>query len=544
MYKILIVDDETLEREGIRELLACTELNIEVVGEACNGKKALEMAQQIKPDIVVTDIRMPGISGIELAVHLKKQFPDIKIIFVTGYQDFEYAKSAISLGVCGYVLKPIDKEELFTVIKKAIDEFEYEQHNKEEKQTLTRQVEESLPLLQQQFVRNLLLGSGNLDDGLLTRLKEFRISFDVNTHHVAVISLDNYRIYEKKLSAEQKLKLTQSILYRFNDIAGSCLCSVVVQMEDNLFACLIPHTEKYTKQTMEAALVGVIKSIELNYGITATIGISENASSSRQLHQLYQQALAATRHKWYMGPGKVIWANGLPDVPQDIGMEQEVELRYADLQAGIMRFVLSGDEHGIGEYLEQYFDNLPARVKNSQKLIQNLCLRILEVGERLLAEKNECLSDVFGDRVAMLEELLSFETFIDVKSWIISKMKELTVYMHVRSTDRNSRVVKKIIDIINNRYFEELTVELLSQEVYLSPNYIRRIFKNETGQTILEYLTQVRMKKAAEMMRDPSLKISDICRKVGYGSVSYFGQIFKQYFGVSPKEYMESVKEL
>ncbi|MCM8901461.1 AraC family transcriptional regulator [Caldicoprobacter algeriensis] len=245
-----------------------------------------------------------------------------------------------------------------------------------------------------------------------------------------------------------------------------------------------------------------------------------------------------------MGSGKVIWANGLPDVPRDIGMEQEVELRYADLQAGITRFVLSGDEHGIGEYLEQYFDNLPAKVKNSQKLIQNLCLRILEIGERLLAERNECLSDVFGDRVTMLEELLSFETFLDVKSWVISRMKELAMYMHRKSADRNSRVVKKIIDIINERYFEDLTVELLSQEVYLSPNYIRKIFKNETGQTILEYLTQVRMKKAAEMMKDPSLKISDISRKVGYGSVSYFGQIFKQYFGVSPKEYMASVEEL
>ncbi|MCM8901460.1 response regulator [Caldicoprobacter algeriensis] len=297
MYKILVVDDEKLEREGIRELLAWMELNIEVVGEASNGKKALEMAQQIKPDIVVTDIRMPGISGIELAAHLKKQFPDIKIIFVTGYQDFEYAKRAISLGVCGYVLKPIDKEELFTVIKKAVDEFEYEQHNKEEKQMLTRQIEESLPLLQQQFLRSLLLGSSNLNDELLTRLREFRISFEANTYRVAVVSLDNYRIYEKKFSTEQKLRLTQSILYRFNDMVGSNLCSVVVQMEDNLFACLIPQAEGYTQQTMEAVLVKMIERIELDYGITATVGISQNASSCRQLHQLYQEALAATRHK-------------------------------------------------------------------------------------------------------------------------------------------------------------------------------------------------------------------------------------------------------
>ena len=123
-------------------------------------------------------------------------------------------------------------------------------------------------------------------------------------------------------------------------------------------------------------------------------------------------------------------------------------------------------------------------------------------------------------------------------------MRELTLFINRKSTDRNSRIVKKIIDIINERYFEDLSMEMFAQEVYLSPNYIRKIFKDETGQTILEYITQVRMKKAAEMMKDPSLKVADISRNVGYESVSYFGQLFKQYFGVTPKEYMESVENL
>ena len=141
MYKVLVVEDEILEREGISKIISQMELDVVVVGEASSGKRALEMIQRIKPDIVVTDIRMPGLSGIELAAEIKNRFPDTKIIFITGYQDFEYAKSAISLGAYGYVLKPVDVQELFTVIKKAVDELKHERHIREERRTLEQQVE-------------------------------------------------------------------------------------------------------------------------------------------------------------------------------------------------------------------------------------------------------------------------------------------------------------------------------------------------------------------------------------------------------------------
>jgi YesN/AraC family two-component response regulator len=541
MYQLLLVDDERLEKEGIRDLLSWMDLDVEVAGEASSGKKALELAERLEPDIVMTDIKMPGMSGIELASQVKTMLPDVKIIFITGYQDFEYAKDAISLGAYGYILKPVDEEELYAVMKKAINQFESERHSMEEKQALTRQIEESLPFLQQQILRSLFLDSADLTNEFLAQIEKSGIFSKGKSYRVIVMSLDNFPIYEREHPREQTSSLAQSTLHHLNAVANGTCCISAVQTADDLFCFPSAETDE---EKLGNDLKCVMKWLEQNYGMTVTVGISMATSSYFKLHKLYGQALEATKSKWYIGPGKMIWAAGLPQAAKDSKAGLEIDLSHTDLKANVIKYILSGDEYAIGIYLEEYFDKLPEGIKNSRKQFQGLCLKILEACEHLLTERNESFSDVFGDRVSILDELLIFDTYYGLKTWVIYKIMELSAYMSRKNTDRSNRVAEKVIRIINDCYDQDITIEMIAKKVYLSPNYIRRIFKSETGQTILQYMTRVRLEKAVELMKDPSLKISDISQKVGYGSVSYFGQIFKQYYGVSPKEYMETMDNL
>jgi len=543
MYRVLIVEDEKMEREGIRQLLSWMDLDIEISGEASNGKQALDMAEQTKPDIVITDIKMVGISGLQLASILQSWFPDIKIIFITGYQDFTYAKNAISLGAYGYVLKPVDEEELYQAVKKAVDQFDFEIYTKREKNILTRQVEETLPLLQQQFLKKLLLNTSYSDE-FLARIKDLGIFNEGETYHVVVISLDNYRLYERRSSKEQIWSLTQTILHDLNKSIGRDLSSTVVQIEDNLYSFLLKQLSSDTGEIIESCLKRVIKNLVKIFNISTTIAISQSTSSCNNINRLYEETLDATKAKWCIGSGRVIWASEMGYASNDIVVDKKLELDYTDIQANITKMMLFGEKYEIVKYLDEYFSNLPAELKNTKKHFQTLCLKILEICIKLLTEANQSVSDIIRDRLSMLDELLLYETYDSLKKWVIDRVMELTICMSKIKTNRSSRLVEKVYNIIQDYYNQDITIEMISDMVYFSPNYISRIFKNETGITILQCLTKVRMEKAVEMMKNPSLKIAEITEKVGYRSASYFGQIFKQYYGVTPKEYMDKMESI
>ena len=538
MFKLMLVDDETLEREGLRDFIPWKELGVEVVGEASGGPQALEMATRLRPEIIITDIKMPDMSGLELASRLKPAMPLLKVIFVSGYQDFEYAKNAISLDAYGYVLKPVDDDELMNVVKKAVDSIIEERNSIQEKEALRGQIAESLPLLQQQFLRDVIFHINCRKEAeLWERSSYLKLPFDTGVFCVAVVSIDDYKKYDDKFTQEDKEILNRYVLNMIggNSIPG--MVSMALQIKEALYA-VIMNMKTDNIDGIDSFFRKFIDTLNDVYGMTATVGISETVINYSGIWTLYDQAMMAIKHKWYLGKGQIIFSSDLED---DVILKN-ASPELPDMENDIVQITLSGDIEGVNAAIREYFDGIPFDKKNSPGYVKNISLNLVAAIERALIERGENLNDILKENFRGFEDLLCLETITDVIMWVEKIFADVATYIREQHNDRNSLIVNKITKIINERYGQDITVDDISREIYLSPNYIRSIFKNKTGRTILDYLVYIRMKKASEMMNDASLHIYDVAKKVGYNSVSYFCQVFKQYYGVTPKEYMESME--
>lgn len=522
----------------MRDFIPWKELGVKVVGEASGCPQALEMATRLRPEIIITDIKMPDMSGLELASRLKPAMPLLKVIFVSGYQDFEYAKNAISLDAYGYVLKPVDDDELMNVVKKAVDSIIEERNSIQEKEALRVQIAESLPLLQQQFLRDVIFHINCLKEAeLWDRSSYLELPFDTGLFCVAVVSIDDYKKYDDKFTQEDKEILNRYVLNMIggNSIPG--MVSMALQIKEALYA-VIMNMKTDNIDGIDSFFRKFIDTLNDVYGMTATVGISETVINYSGIWTLYDQAMMAIKHKWYLGKGQIIFSSDLED---DVILKK-ASPELPDMENDIVQITLSGDIEGVNAAIREYFDGIPFDKKNSPGYVKNISLNLVAAIERALIERGENLNDILKENFRGFEDLLCLETITDVIMWVEKIFADVATYIREQHNDRNSLIVNKITKIINERYGQDITVDDISREIYLSPNYIRSIFKNKTGRTILDYLVYIRMKKASEMMNDASLHIYDVAKKVGYNSVSYFCQVFKQYYGVTPKEYMESME--
>ncbi|HEY5583684.1 MAG TPA: response regulator [Ruminiclostridium sp.] len=548
MLKAMLVDDELLEREGIRDLIPWEQLGVELAGEASCATKALEMAKRIEPDIIITDIKMPGKNGIELVSQLKAFLPDIKVIFISGYQDFEYAKNAIALDAYGYVLKPVDEIELINVIRKVVNHYDEIRNTVTEKRAINCQIEESLPLLQQQFVKNLLTGNFENEEMLLwEQIKHLKLSLQRGYYYVAAISLDDYKIRANNLSRYDAKSISHKILKAWECFRTQGVNAITVQMQEDLYALIINDTTLYyeSESVILTDFRNFISKFNDEYGMAITIGLSRVEDELSCLCELYGQAVDAIKHKWYLGKGSIILASHLnEDFNYACATEEKGNIDLLDIQKNVSKCIFAGDSIGIENTIRQYLDGLSTIEKKNPQNVQNLCLDLINCLEHILMERGEKLGNIFKDHIALIDELLLLDTLSETELWMVKKFRETASYMASKNNEPSKWVINKIIEIIESRYFEELTVEDFAQEVFLSPNYIRKIFKNVTGKTILEYITQTRMNKAINLMKTSYLNTREIAIKVGYESTSYFGQIFKQNFGVTPGEYVKSMERV
>ena len=537
MLKAVLVDDEILEREGIRTLISWDDLGIELSGEASCATNALQLVSQIKPEILITDIKMPGKNGIDLVSSVKEFLPDINVVFISGYQDFMYAKKAILLDAYGYVLKPVDKNELTDALKRIVQHY----HNTVEEHKINHQFEESLPYLQQKFLNGLLTGEITGDETqLIEQSVRLKLPFDARVFNVAVISPDMSCTADDV--SRKKANVDLRALGEWEASVSQRFSMKSVFMEDHLALIIRTDDSDTADPELENHLNKLIQKLGAEYGTSFSIGFSEGGTGLGCLAQLFGQAAAMVKHKWYLGKGTVISASRIKKA-EKTGIFSTINDVLQDIRNEISKDINAGDVNRIGNSIRRYFDALPWDEKILPQSVRNHCLDLINVSEHILSEHGETLNSILTNKVALIDELLLIDTLTETQAWMIEKFQEISRYIEGKRAEQNYIVINRIIDIIENYYSQDLTVEGFAEEVYLSPNYIRKIFKKEMGKTILDYIIQTRMNKAIELMRTTFLSIKDIAEKVGYKDSSYFGQVFKQKYGVTPGEYRKSVEK-
>ena len=534
LYRIILVDDEEEVRKGIIRKIDWEALGFQVVGDAENGQDALEKIEQLEPDVVMTDIRMPYMDGLTLTSWIRQKYPSVKVLIFSGFDDFEYAQKAIKLNVTEYILKPVNVEELTRILNRVRENLDQEIEQRRDVDLLRESYLSSLPILRELFLNDMVRGNMPAEN-IRQKLEEYKIDIlGAEKWLTAVINVENEASEETGLTFHQEKELIP--------------ISVKSLLEDNLKdycrftafnsavgVTLIAAVDGERKQTSLIDLLGdICKEIKRILQVTVTIGIGYFSRELEQFPAAYQSAVDALGYREIVGTGKTIYINDMEPVSRG---KLQLETRdEADLIA-VVKF-------GTREKIEAAAKSFAARMEGARvhmRQLQVYQMSIINCLIRLMQQQDLELGAMFGT-----DEMYGKVIYGNMKpEEFASVITEVGCRMNEAMNRERDKTAKKVIleakqYILDHYQDPELSVDVMCRQLHMSPAYFSTVFKRETGQTYIAYLTEVRLDKAVELLNTTDDKTYVIAQKVGYQEQNYFSYVFKKRFGISPTKFRGS----
>lgn len=501
MYHILIVDDERIERRGIQFLLKQTGVEWEIE-EAANGRDALELLKQKRFDIMLTDIKMPFMDGLELIEEAVKLDTEMKIVIFSGYGEFEYARKALTFRVVDYMLKPVEPEEFEKLIKKIIAQLESREKSKEITQ-------KGISYVKEHALNGLLNGKS---------LEEVREESNglVDTGEFEQIKRLLLMEFDRDFFGKTNLDFGKEIL----KISG----------EDGLYLNLNPQQSvlflKYENAPdVKNAAQAVSDYIKDKYQEECYVAISDTITDIRQLEMTYNETELLMEARFYQPERKIYFSDTYGGEVKESDHFNDETLMKQMKQDIRMRDIPGLREH-FGRFCERYQDSRDF----SQVYIKFIFSNLLKDFYSSMPKTDE---SQLNDDITKLYCATDFQTVMDMVNDNIDRLEQ----SFGSSPSVLHREVEAVKQYIYDHYSEELSVDALAQNVYMAPSYLSHVFKKETGQNISKFIKTYRMEKARDMLENTHNKIVNISYAVGYPNVSYFCQSFREFFGISPQKY-------
>ncbi|MFD3273170.1 response regulator [Paenibacillus dendritiformis] len=521
MYNVLLVDDEMLDLEGMKQFIPWEDLGMKVAAAVNNAFDACDILEQLPIDIMVSDINMPNMSGLELARRAIDKKADIRVIFVSGYQDFSYVKQALSLKAYSYVLKPMDDNELIAALQKVKQDLENERKRRDVEEAYERMI----PMAKNDLLVRLL--EGECDRDYLHEMRKLIQSNGLDQLEwpvrAAVMELDDMNWTQEAVSLSQQM-MSKNFLYEVSEIGHKHGMRHVCKLSSHRIALLIDG------QRMEALIHDLYEAIQANFPFTMTVGVGEPVHTLEQLHVSCKQAMEAVDGKMFLGKGKLI-------MYEEVSREPEmVDARTLDARVEALFHALTEYELvRIYDEIERLFESVS--MLRSKFTVHNLAMFIIWKLDQQLKARGENLFDMLGMELHNLDILLQFDTISDIRSWLVRKTFEISEHLRSKSSSKNNKLIREMMQMMKDRMNDNITLKDVAHQFSFSPNYLGYMFKEETGKSFSEVLIQLRMERARELLHDPSMKIYEIANQVGYRYLPYFSRQFKEAYGMTPMEY-------
>lgn len=529
MLKIFLVEDEFVIREGIKNNIDWKANGYEFCGEASDGELAFPIIQKTKPDIVITDIRMPFMDGLELSRLIKKELPLTEIIILSGYEEFEYAKEAIKIGVSQYLCKPISGEELLKEINLLADKITEKRKEQEIKEKYIREVEENFIEEKRNFFQYLVTGTKSISE-LLEIAKKIHIDLSSIWYNIILLKIQSMTHAHDEYSGsmvkvEQKLKELDE---------GDHFAAFDRNLEGKALLVKADTEEELTR--IQNDYIRKMKDLLGDYShVRYFAGIGMPVNRLSELPASFESASHAFAHR-YLTRESGIW--NYQDIEQkkhqiddfNIGSVNVKELDRNKLRD----FLKFGDKNEVVYFVEEYINDLGNNAMKSnmfrQYLVMDTYFCVVDFVVDLQFSKDEI--EVFS---ADSEILQNNENSMKYMERIISKALELR---EKSASNRYGDIVDEVMKYIEEHYAQEdLSLNILASHVNFSPNHLSMVLSQQTGQTFIKYLTDFRMNKAKELLRCTGKRSSEIGLEVGYKDPHYFSFLFKKTQGMTPTQY-------
>ncbi|CAM4338551.1 response regulator [Paenibacillus tarimensis] len=517
MYKVLLADDERLDLEGMKAFIPWEKLGMEVVEGVTNGFAACRVLEEQAVDILVTDIRMPHMSGLELAQRASEIRKNIKIIFVSGYQDFQYAKQALKLNAWNYVLKPMDDQEL-------IDSLSQIRSHLDEERTREAAYSQMEPLMRNEYLQQLLEGTYS-DTARIKLEQDYGLGSFAWPARAAVLEMDD--LAWKLIPAGGREGMDNPDW--MHQVVALCMThgiECVCRLSRKRAALLLQE------QAAVPVVKGLLDAIRNNFTFTLTAGLGGPCTGLEEVQSSYRQAVEALDYKIFHGKGQLIEIG-------DVRRSEKEDIKHLDERLGALFSAMTRyDLVAIHDEIEALFQ--AARSLKTGFTIRSFSLNILMKLDQHLHTMNEDLFKLLDIEFHKLDIIMQFETIQDIQSWLRRQAYELSELLHKKKQKKNWKLVQDVQRYVKDRLSVNMTLKDAAEHFSFSPNYLGQLFKEETGRNFSEYLIALRMEKAGELLRQTNLKIYEIAEQVGYRYLPYFSRQFKETYGMTPMEYRRS----
>ncbi|OAS17933.1 response regulator [Paenibacillus oryzisoli] len=535
MLKVLIVDDEYYFRQALKISLPWEELGFRIAGEAKNGQDALSIMSEVNPDIVLVDINMPIMDGMEFIQRAKQSEQETKFIMLTGQSEFTYAKMAVQLGVFNYVLKPIDEDELRNSLLEIKSLIYKEQSVRQDYERLKNQAKANMPMLKEQLLNEWLHGSGALDPvSSIERLQYLGITLHAPLYVVIVVDIDSQ---DDVVSREDKYIRKLAVQNIAQEMIQSTYPYTSCHDNNDRYVMIIGLPADNNDQ-MESISEAIRRAVQTNLGCTLTIGIGNGYPSFESISVSYQEALYALKHRFVLGGNQVIHHSMIAES----GMK--VSVFSVESRVGLLMSMRIGNISEIEEWLVTYFKY--ARTKNASiEMIYVSALEIVSTCLEFLDEMSQSFEDVFQDKdqTDIVQFIQQMNTFGELESWIRNLLLKVIAHVHGKKQNRAAKVVDEVKSYIQSHYGnEELRIIDLAMSVHMNYNHLCYVFKKETSITINDYLTEIRISKAKGLFDQGEKIVQHVASQVGYADANYFGKCFKKVIGITPSKYVNNIQ--
>ena len=530
MYKILLADDEGIELDALTFILEKNFPGQCTIETAKTGYDAVELSERFRPDIAVMDIRMPGINGMEAIQAIQAISPGILFIVLTAYDKFEYAKEAIRLSVFDFLTKPVNRLVFADVIRRAMTKVDAERKARTAALKTRERMENMLPVLENSFVYMLLMQSD--DPAAYTRLFDM-LGIDAALATVMVLELT-------KMLGGDILDLDIKASEVYSSIRGlvkeSFVCVVGPAMANRVIV-VRPAAESENEYYERLLLIeqgrALAHRVEDKIGVECKLGIGSTVRLSR-LCESYAQAVKAVKH-----------CKGIVSHFNDLPIVSDYETGYpAEREKHLEEMIVKGDAQSASADAEQFFQWMVDRYPDHDMAIRLKVLEFVMRAEYNVFHEGGGIKYHFLDRDDYLQTVLAAENFEELKGWFMRKIAESARNVNTKADEKANRVIAKARAFIDRNFNRDLTLEEVSREVHVSPYYFSKLFKEQTGDNFINYLTIKRVETAKQLLADGRLNIKNICTEIGYNDPNYFSRLFKRFEGVTPSEYREQVLEI
>lgn len=537
MYKLMVVDDEFNIRDGIANAISWEDHNIHVVGAASDGVEALKKVAVLKPDIVITDIYMDNMNGLEFAEKLKEDFPEIKVIILSGYDEFEHAKRAIELKVFSYALKPILPNELLAIVKNATKEIDEDRMLKDKMNSLEEELNSNRLALQEKLLSDIIEGRLTGSSEILRRVEFLDIDLGKPYYCCLAFNVDGYfELLTLKSPREMNIlilgikKIICEVLGRYYTTHGLSYNSgnVILIIGD------LPKDDKKCWDDLSDNIEKIRDSIRNVLNVTVTVGAGRIYGSVADLWKSYSESIRALEHRVVVGKDCIINIEDVTSISGNSGIYP------VDVELQILGSLNEEDLDRLRENMEAFFKNLQEQNYLKDRL-RVAVFQLFAVVARKLMDMGVDIYRIYDrfliDPYAAVEK---YDTIEEIKNWMINIT--FGAVQELKSDRKNSvkSVIKKAQDYIIQNYSKpDISLKSIAEHVYLNPAYFSKLYKKETGESYVEFITKIRMDEAKRLLKESNARIADIGNAVGYPNAQYFCTLFKKNTGVPPAEYRE-----